>query len=66
MFACAERGRLLRDWRDAVTILADCIEQTETSNLTGFEERFEAMLQARQIAETRHTVLMLHRKKHHC
>jgi hypothetical protein len=66
MFACVERGRLLREWRDAIAILADCIEQTETSNIDGFEKQFEATMLAHQLAETRHTVLVLHRKKHHC
>lgn len=64
MFECSERGKLLRDWRDAVVILADCIGQIETCSLDRFEIRYKATLLARQIAETAHAILVLHRKKH--
>ena len=66
MFACAERGRLLGEWRHAVMILGDRIGQTETSNLDRFDERYKATMRAREIAETAHTTLVRHRKKHSC
>jgi hypothetical protein len=62
MVVCVECGRLLRYWRDAVVIVADCIDQAEKSP-DAFEERYTDALLARQVAETAHTALLVHRKK---
>jgi hypothetical protein len=61
---CTECGRLLRDWHGAVVVLADCIDQAEKSTPNAFEERYTAVLLAREIAETAHMDLLLHRKQH--
>jgi hypothetical protein len=64
MVVCVECGRLLRDWRDAVLIVAGYIDQAEQFP-NEFEERYRDALSARQVAETAHAALLLHRKKHY-
>jgi hypothetical protein len=64
MVVCVECGRLLRDWRDAVMIVANYIDQAEKSP-DAFEERYRDALLAREIAETAHAALLLHRKQHY-
>jgi hypothetical protein len=52
------------DWHDAVVIVAKYIEQAEKSPDT-IEERYRDALLAREIAETAHAALLLHRKQHY-
>jgi hypothetical protein len=66
MVACEHQANLLRNWHDAVMILADCIEQITTSNLDRFEERYKASLLARELADMAHKHLTLHRDEHGC
>jgi hypothetical protein len=66
MLICAERGRLLLEWSAAVGRLSECIGHIQTSNLDQFEQQYKAAMQAREIAETAHTALVRHRKKHFC
>lgn len=66
MLACTERAKLLRDWRDAVVILAHCIEEIETSNIDRFDERYRTSLMARLLAERAHANLTAHRTEHGC
>ncbi len=51
------------DWHDALVIVAECIEQAEKSP-DAFEEHYRDALLARQVAETAHAALLLHRKQH--
>jgi hypothetical protein len=66
MIACHKRGKLLRDWRDAVIILAESIGQIQTCNLDRFEERYQASLVAREVADKAHISLLRHREEHGC
>ncbi len=52
------------DWRDAVVIVANCIDQAEKSPDV-FEQHYRAALLAREVAETAHAALLLHRKQHY-
>jgi hypothetical protein len=64
MGVCLECGQLLRDWRDAVVIVANCIDQAENFP-DAFEECYGAALLAREISEAAHAALLLHRKQHY-
>jgi hypothetical protein len=63
MFACEERRKLLKGWRDALMILADLYRIHRTCNLDKFDERYNANLRARQIANVK---LVGHRAEHSC
>jgi hypothetical protein len=68
MFYCKERGRLMKDWRDALLVLSECVVQLETceNDRDKFEERYEIAMSAREVTEQARTLLVRHRAEHGC
>ena len=64
MVVCVVCGRLMKEWREAVVNVADCIDQAEKYP-DAFEDRYRDALLARQVAEIAHSTLLLHRKRRH-
>jgi hypothetical protein len=68
MFYCKERVRLVKDWRDAVVTLSECVAQLEAckSDKARFEERYEITMAAREVAEHARAKMVSHRAEHGC